>query len=106
MFVVMVVVMIMPVLVLVIMMVVVVVMIVVVAAEEVRLDIEDAIKVEGVAAEHLIECDLGSFGFVYFGVRVDAADACFNLLQFFRCDKVGLVDKDYVRKSDLVFCFW
>ena len=38
-------------------MIVVVVMIVIVGFEEVRLDVEDAVEIEGVAVEHLVERD-------------------------------------------------
>ena len=43
-----------------VMMLVVVIMVVIVAFEEVRLDVEDAVEVEGVAAENLVERDLGA----------------------------------------------
>jgi hypothetical protein len=41
-----------------IMIVVVMVMIVIFAVQEIRLDIDDAIKVEGLAVEHLVKRDL------------------------------------------------
>ena len=59
-------------------------MVVIVAFEEVRLDIEDAVEIEGVAAEHLDERDVGALGLVQFGVRIDAADAGLDLAQFGR----------------------
>jgi hypothetical protein len=59
-------------------MVVPVVMIVVVnvpaVGEEVRLDIEDAVEIESLAVEDLIEGNFRPFGFVQLGVGVDTAD--------------------------------
>ena len=78
------------------------VMLVLVGGEEFRLDIEDAVEVEGVAAEHLVEPDLRPLGTVQLGVRIDAADARFQFLQLRGRDQIGLVDQDDVGKGDLV----
>ena len=83
-------------------MVVVMIVIVLVAAEEVRLDIEDAIEIEGVAAEHLVERDLRARGLVHFGIRVDAADAGLDFAQLLGRHQIGLVDQDDVGEGDLV----
>ena len=39
-------------------MVVIVVMVVILAVQEIRLDIEDAVEIEGVAVQHLVDRDL------------------------------------------------
>ena len=46
----------------VIMIVIVIVLMLVVGLEEGRLDVEDAVEVEGVAAEHFGDVDLGALG--------------------------------------------
>ncbi len=52
--------------------------------QEFRLEFQDAVEVEGVAAEHGVELD-GAFGrAVQFGVGVDAANARLDLFQFGR----------------------
>ena len=60
------------------------VVIVIVAFEEFRLDVEDAVEIEGVALQHLVERDLGALGLVQLGVRVDAADARLDLVELRR----------------------
>ena len=58
-------------------------MIVVVAGvQELRLDVEDAVEIEGVAAEHLVERNLRPLGAVQLGIGVDGADAGLDLAQF------------------------
>ena len=59
-----------------------VIMVVVVGVEEFRLDVEDAVEIEGVAAEHLVERDLRALGPVQLGIGIDAADARLDLAQF------------------------
>ena len=66
---------------LVIVVIMIVVMVVIVAFQELRLDIEDAVEVEGVAAEHLGQRNLRALGLVQLGIRVDAADARLDLAQ-------------------------
>ena len=41
-------------------MIVIMIVVVIVGVEELRLDVEDAVEIEGVAAEHLVERDLRS----------------------------------------------
>ena len=62
----------------------VVIVIVAVALEEFRLDVEDAVEIEGVAAQHLVERDLRALGLVHLGVGVDAADARLDLVKLRR----------------------
>ena len=47
--------------------------------EEGGLDVEDAVEVEGVAAENFGDVDLGALGAVQPRIRVDAADARLDL---------------------------
>jgi hypothetical protein len=61
-----------------------VVMVMIVAAEEIRFKVKDPIEIEGVAAEHRIERDLGTLRLVQFGIRIDAANARLDLAQFIR----------------------
>jgi len=56
------------------------VVIVPVAFEELRLDVEDTVEVEGVAAQNLAERALGALGLVHLGVGIDAADARLDLV--------------------------
>ena len=84
-------------------MIVMMVVVVTVAFEEFRLDIEDAVEVEGVALQHFAQRDLGALGLVHSGVRIDAADARLDLGQLFGRHQVGLVDQDDVGEGDLVF---
>ena len=44
-----------------------------------RLDVEDAVEIEGVAAEHVGDVDLRALGAVQRGVRIDGADARLEL---------------------------
>ena len=57
----------------------VVMMVVLIALEKGRLQIENAIEVEGVAAQNRIERDLGAFSLVQLGIRVDAPNARFDI---------------------------
>ena len=88
-------------------MVVVIVMIVVVLfdRQEFRLDFEDTVEIEGVAAEHGVEFDGAFGGAVQFCVRVDAANPRFDFLQFGWRDQIDLVEQDDVGEGDLVFRF-
>ena len=58
------------------------IMIVLFGLEKRRLDVEDAVEIEGVAAEHLGDVDLGALGAVQPRVRIDAADARLDLGEF------------------------
>ena len=81
----------------------VVIVIVIVGVQELRLDVEDAIEIEGVAAENLVERHLRTLGSMQLGVGVDAADAGLDFAQFGVGHEIGLVDQDHIGKGDLVF---
>ena len=74
----------------------------VVSLQELRLDVEDAVEVEGVAAEHLVERDFGALGAMQPRVRIEPADARLQLGEFARRHQVGLVEQNDVGKGDLV----
>ena len=84
------------------MVVVVIVVIVLVDLQEGRLDVEDAVEVEGVAAEHVVDRDVGARRLVQLGIGVDGADAHLDLPQLGRRHEVGLVEDDDVGEGDLV----
>ncbi len=85
-----------------IVMMIVIVLMVVLGVEEGRLDVEDAVEVEGIAAEHFGDVDLGALGAVQPRVRIDGADARLDLAELGRRHQVGLVDQDHVGEGDLV----
>ncbi len=75
--------------------------IILIGFEKIRLDFQNPIKIEGVAAEHGIERHRAIHGLVEFGVGVDCANARFDFAQFFRADKIGFVEQDDVGEGDL-----
>ena len=75
---------------------------VVAALEELRLDVEDAVEVEGVAVEHLGDRDRAALGAMEARIGIDAADARFDLAQIGVADEIGLVEQDHVGEGDLV----
>ena len=79
-----------------------IVVVTVAGVQELRLDVEDAVEIEGVAAEHFVERDLRALGPVQLGVGIDGADAGLDLAQFGRRHQVGLVEQDHVGEGDLV----
>src|SRR5581483_10079365 len=82
-----------------------VVMVVLFGCEKVRLDIENTVKIEGVAAENLFERNSRTLGAVHARVRIKSANACFQLGQLGSGNEVGLVDQDHVGEGDLVLGF-
>src|SRR5262249_4966914 len=76
-------------------------MVVIGAVEKVRLDLNDTVEIEGVASEHFSQGDVAARGLMHLGIRVDAADARFDLAQLVGRDKIGLVEQNHVRESDL-----
>ena len=64
----------------VVMMIMIVVMIV--GLQEFRLDLQDAVEIEGVAPQHLVERNLRALRVMQPGVGIDAADARLDLAQF------------------------
>jgi hypothetical protein len=84
------------------MVMIVVVMVVLAGFQEVRLEVEDTVEVERIAAEHLRQRDGATLGLVQAGIGIDAADARLDLTQLVRRHQVGLVEQDHVGKGDLV----
>ncbi len=58
-----------------------VIMIVTVAGQKFRLDRDDAIEIEGIAAEHLGQRNLAALGPMHLGIGIDAANAVFHFAQ-------------------------
>ena len=71
--------------------------------QKIRLDVQNAVEVEGVAAEHFLASEYSQrWVRCSRGVRIDPADTAFDLLQFVLADEVGLVEQDHVGECDLV----
>jgi len=96
--------MVMAVLMIVIVMVVVImiIMMVIIGVQKRRLDVENTIEIEGVAAEHFIDVDLGALGAVQPRVGIETTNARLKLTQFFGGHQIGLVDQYDVRERNLV----
>src|SRR3954463_13220034 len=77
-------------------MVMIVIMVVIGGKQKLRLDVEDAIKIECVAAENFVQRDLRALGAMQLGVGVDRANARLDLAQFGFRHQVGLVEENYV----------
>ena len=75
---------------------------VLVRVEKRRLDIENAIEIEGIAAEHFVDVDLCALGAVQPRVRIEATNARFKFTQFFGSHQIGLVEQNDVRESNLI----
>src|SRR5262249_6609506 len=84
------------------MVVVVTMVMVTTVAEEFRLDLHDAVEVEGIAPEHLRQRNPAALGLVQLGVGIDAADACLHFAECVGFDQIGLVEQDDVGERDLV----
>ena len=56
-----------------------VVMVIVPDFEELRLDLQDTVEIEGAAFEHVRQRDLAALGAMQFGIRIDAPDARLDL---------------------------
>ena len=84
---------------------IVVMIMVVLADEEVRLDVENAIEIEGAALKHVRNRDVAFLRSMERRVGIDRADARLHLTQFGRADEIGLIDNDDVGKGDLVLGF-
>ena len=82
--------------------VVIMVVVVVVDGEEFRLDVEDAVEIEGAALEHVGDLDVALLRAMQPRVGVDRADARLDFAQFGRRDEIGLVEDDDVGEGDLV----
>src|ERR1700738_4130376 len=76
-------------------MVMIVIMVVIVAGlEKIRLDVEDAVEVEGAALQDVRQRNLAALGAVQFGIRVDAANPRLDLGELTLGDEVRLVQPD------------
>ena len=85
-----------------VMIVVVIVMVVVVSLEEIRVEGEDAVEIEGTAVEDLVDRNGAALGPVDHRMRVDRADAPLDFGELVRRDEVGLVEEDHVGEADLL----
>ena len=86
--------------------VMIVIMVVVVAGlEEFRLDLEDAVEIEGAALQHVRQRHLAALGAVQLGIGVDGADPRLDFGEFGLGDEIGLVEHDDVGERDLVLGF-
>ena len=65
----------------VVMIVMMMVVIVAIAFEKLRFDVEDAVEIEGVAAQDFVERNLSTLRLVHLGIRIDGADARLDLAQ-------------------------
>src|ERR1700722_3564788 len=70
--------------------------------QEGRLDVENTVEIEGVAAKDLGQRDGAALRAVQPGVGIDPADARLDLAQVGVADEIGLVDQDHVGEGDLV----
>ena len=86
-------------------MVIVVMFRIITAVEKFRLDFEDALQVEGVAAEHRVERHRAVRRLVQLGIGVDRPDPRFHVVKFFRADEIGLVEDDHIGEGNLVLGF-
>ena len=98
-------VMIMAVMMVVMPMVMVVIMTMIGGAEEIGFDVEDAVEIEGTAAEHHVERHRTALGAVQLGIGIDAADARLDFGEFGRRHEVRLVQENDVGEGDLAFRF-
>src|SRR5438552_4858041 len=87
-------------------MVVIVIMTVVMVSaviEKFRVDLQDAVKIECIAPEHLRQRNVAALRLVQSGIRIDAADARLHIAELVRRDQIGLIEQDDVGERDLVF---
>ena len=87
--------------VIVVMMVMPVIVVVVVDLEELRLDVENAVEIEGAPLQHIGDLDVAFGRPVQGRVGVDGADARFHLPQLGGRDEIALVEDDDVGEGDL-----
>src|SRR6476659_9864927 len=66
--------------------------------QKIGLDRQNAIKIEGVTAEHFTDVYLCAFRAMEPRIRIQPADARFQLPQFLRRHQIGLVQQDHVGK--------
>ena len=70
--------------------------------QELRLDLENTVEVERVAAQHFRKRDVAALRPVQPGIGIDAADARFHLGQRVGRHQVRLVEQNDVGESDLI----
>ena len=78
------------------------VVVVVVDLQEMRLDVENAIEIEGALVEHGVDLDIALLSMMKPGIGIDGADSRLDLAQFRRRNEIGLVEDDHVGEGDLV----
>jgi len=61
-----------------------VMVVVILGLKEFRLDVENAVEIEGVASEHFVECNLGALGLVHLGVRIECCGCALPLPEALR----------------------
>ena len=91
-----------PVMVMMVVAMMIVIVVVRLGLQEGRLDFQDAVEVEGIAAEHGLERHVALHRAMQGGIGIDAADARLDLLQLGLGDEIGLVDDDNIGEGDLV----
>jgi hypothetical protein len=74
--------------------------------EKMRLDFEDAIKIEGVALQNRRQWHIGACRPVYRRVGIDAAYARLDFRKLFPIDEISFVENDHVCEGDLRFRLW
>src|SRR3546814_9941531 len=63
--------------------------------QEIRLQADDTVEIEGAAIEHLVERHVAAGGLMDRRKRVDGTDARLDIGEFGRADQIGLVQHDY-----------
>src|SRR4029078_8737723 len=89
----------------VVIMVMVVLVVMNIGLEERRLNLENAIEIEGIPDADFSNIDLGALRAVQPRIRIESTNSCLECAQLFRGYQVGLVDQDDIGKGDLVLCF-
>src|SRR6476659_8141120 len=79
-------------------MIVMMIVVMVFPLQKIGLDRQNAIKIEGVTAEHFTDVYLCAFRAMEPRIRIQPADARFQLPQFLRRHQIGLVQQDHVGK--------
>ena len=82
-----------------------IVIVIVAGLEKFRLELEDAVEIEGAALQHVRERHLAALGAVQLGVGVDGADPRLDLGKLRLGNEIGLVEHDDVGERDLVLGF-
>ena len=83
-------------------MIVVMIVVVIVDFEELRLDLHDAVEIEGLALQHVVDRHVAALRAMQLGIGIDRADARLDLAKLGGRDEIGLVEDDDVGEGDLV----